>query len=259
MGKEVMTKQATDLAILSDIEADAGTGFENVTTKDISIPYLSLAQAISDRVKRGPNKVEGLEEGDFLNTATMEIFKSGEFRVIPCGFKKTWVEKDGLGKDAMIVTVHETEAAERGVTKDDKGKMVLPNGNYLFPTALHYVFVLRKDGTFVPAVLSLTASQLRRSKDWMALQTGLKIKTGDGKLVTPTPYSHSYLVTSMQKTNAEGSWMVWTFSAPEMLANADIYRLAKAFHEEVKKGAVKVAEPVKDDSEAPSADAGGHF
>lgn len=256
--KELVKEKETGtaLALMSDMEADAGAGFENVSTKDISIPYISLAQATSDRVKRGPGKVEGLEEGDFLNTATMEIFKSGTFRVIPCGFKKVWVERTGLGKDAQTVASHDDESIEVGCTKDEKGKMLLPNGNFLVPTAMHFVFVVKPDGTFQAGVISLSNSQLRRSKDWMAIQNALKIKTASGLKRAPT-FSHSYAVTSAQKSNAEGSWMVWTFSGPEMLTNADMYQAAKAFYLEVQKGAVKVAEPPKDDA-APSAES-EHF
>lgn len=259
MSKSIVEVKETSnaLMVMEDMEADAGTGFENVTTKDISIPYLSLAQATSPKVKKGPARVEGLEEGDFINTATMEIFKAGTFRVIPCGFKKIWVEKDGPSHDSNIVAVHDFEEVEKAFTKDpENGKLTGENGNVLVPTAMHYVFVVKANGSFQPAVISLSGSQLRRSKDWMAVQTGLKIKTATG-LKTPPPFSHSYLVTSASKSNDQGSWMLWTFSAPEMLTNPDIYRLAKAFHGEVKKGTVKVAEPVADD-EKPSAET-GHF
>lgn len=247
MAKEMTAQKETStaVALMAEMEADAGSGFENVGAENKAIPYLSLGQAISDRVKRGPEKVEGFDEGDFLNTATMEVFKAGSFRVVPCAFQMRWVEKDSLKSDARIIGIY-THDATIGCTKDDKGKFQNPEGNYIVPTAMHFVLILKADGSFVPAVISLQSSQLRRSKNWLSLMDGLKVKTAKG-LRTPAMFSHSYAVGSISTSNADGSWMLWDFSAPKALEDIDIYNQAKAFYLEISKGNVKVAEPLKED------------
>ncbi|MGH2567286.1 MAG: hypothetical protein ACRDGA_03030, partial [Bacteroidota bacterium] len=67
------TAISTDVVDLYD---GADTGFENVRTDDIAIPFLRILQSLSPQVKKGADRIEGAEEGDILNTVTKAVHKS---------------------------------------------------------------------------------------------------------------------------------------------------------------------------------------
>lgn len=244
MSRAIAIKEENLPAIpMEDMAADAGSGFENITTKDTAVPFLTVLQAMSPQVKRGDQQVPGAAEGDIFNTVTKEIFKAG-VRVIPCAFQKRYVEWKDRDSGGGLVAQHETELPSE---KDEKGKLRLSNGNLLVPTAYHYVLVVKEDGSFYPAIMGLSSTQLKKSRQWVSSMQGLKIKTPSG-MATPAMFSHSYLATTVTLKNGQGqTWMGWEFSAPEMLTDSTLYSLAKAFSKEVLAGGVKAAEPVKED------------
>ena len=63
------------------------SGFDNVGADDIAIPFITILQALSPKV-RGEGKIEGASEGDFINTVTDEIYK-GAIKIIPCDKSKS--------------------------------------------------------------------------------------------------------------------------------------------------------------------------
>ena len=74
--KEVATKSNTAIATASLFEEDAGSGLENVTSEDITIPRLKILQAMSPEVNKKDGKyIEGAVAGDITNTVTKEIFR----------------------------------------------------------------------------------------------------------------------------------------------------------------------------------------
>lgn len=64
-------------------------GFENVNPNDVIMPRMALCQAASDERKRGNSKyIPGLEDGQFFNTLTKEIYGS-KLLVVPVHHYKT--------------------------------------------------------------------------------------------------------------------------------------------------------------------------
>lgn len=240
----IKEEKSTALALsMDDMAQDSGGGFEGVTAKDVTVPYLSILQSGSPQVKRGdPAQIPGAAEGDIFNTATKEVYKDG-LRLIPCAFQKRyveWVDRDAGGG---FVASHADEAILLQTTKDDKGKMRLASGNVVVTTAYHYVLVMREDGSFYPAIMAMSSTQLKKSRDWIGLMQGLKIKTSRG-MVTPATYSHSYKCQTTTQKNNFGTWQGWDLSAPTMLDSNELYAIAKAFSQSVNEGTVKAADPV---------------
>lgn len=251
----VREEKSTALAIpLEDMAADAGGGFEGVTAKDVTVPYLAILQSGSPQVKRGdPAQIPGASEGDIFNTATKEVYKEG-LRLIPCAFQKRYVEWVDRDQGGGFVASHADEAILAQTTKDEKGKARLANGNVIVTTAYHYVLVVREDGTFYPAIMALASTQLKKSRDWVGLMQGLKIKTSRG-MVIPATYSHSYKAGTTTQKNNFGTWQGWDLSAPVILDSNELYAIAKAFSQSVNEGTVKAAEPMAADVQE-GADAG---
>lgn len=76
-------------------------GNENVNSSDVTVPRLVLCQSMSPERKKGNAKyIAGLEEGDWFNSVTHEVY-GRELRVIPAHYYKSrilWAgEKGELG------------------------------------------------------------------------------------------------------------------------------------------------------------------
>ena len=228
---------------LDELEQDAGKGFDGVTSADIAIPYYSILQAMSPQVKRGPSQISGAEEGDIFNTVTQEFAKSDEgIYVIPCVFQKCWVEWTPRDSGGGFIQQHPTDALMAETVKDAKNNNVLPNGNHLVETAYHYVIRVHDNGTLERAVISMTSTQLKSSRRWMASQMGLQINV-NGRMVNPPPYSHVYHLTTTMLQKDSNTWAGWSIGKATQITDVGTYRVAKSFAEDIKKGLVKVSAP----------------
>lgn len=221
-------------------------GFENMGADDLSIPFISLLQSGSPQCKRkGGEYIEGAEEGMFFNTVTGEIL-GDEIYVIPCAYEKSYVEWRPRETGGGFVFKHSNPEILKETSLDDKHQNVLQNGNIIVTTAYHYCLRVRDDGTTEPAVISLTSTQLKKSRKWNSQQKALKIQTKNGP-VTPPMWSHIYKVTSMHEENDKGSWYLWNFSDPKIIQEAGLYKMAKDFHNDVVQGSVKISVPLEEE------------
>jgi hypothetical protein len=228
-------------AFYSDMAADANIGFENVTAKDVAIPYLKILQALSPEL-RGQTKVPGAEEGLVMNTVTSQFMR--EFRVVPCAFKKSYVEWTPREQGGGLVTEHADDQILAKTKKNERGQDMLANGNLIVTTAYHYVLVLGESG-FERAVIAMSSTQLKKSRRWLGQMMGLQIKVGD-KSFTPPPFSHSYHVTTGMETKDANSWFGWIINEPKLIENKELYEMAKKFGQDVTAGMVKVGTPPAD-------------
>ena len=236
---EVAVVKPTALAAFADdMMADAGLGFENVTANDVAIPYLKVLQALSPEL-RGVTKVAGAEEGLIINTVTGILMK--EVRVIPCAFKKSYVEWTPREAGGGLVKEHTEERILEKTKKNERNHDVLANGNLIVTTAYHYVLVL-SEGGFERALIAMSSTQLKKSRRWLGQMMALQVKVGD-KSFTPPPFSHSYHLGSGMETKDANSWYGWLINDPSMVQDKGIYEAAKKFGSDVTAGLVKVAEP----------------
>lgn len=240
---EVATVKDTSLALVNDdmlLDAQGSSGFENVKSEDISIPFIKILQAMSPQVK-GSTKIPGASDGDFFNTVTEAVYK-GEITIIPCVYQKAFVEWVPREQGGGFVKQHFDSAILTQTKKNEKNADVLPNGNHIVTTAYHYCLIVKEDGSFERVVLSLTSTQLKKSRRWLSQMMSLMINV-NGKKITPPMYSHTYKVTTAEESNDFGTWYGFHFGNPSMLQSKDLYLDAKKFHHDVTSGIVKTAEP----------------
>lgn len=229
--------------LMDELASDAGTGFEGVTSADISIPYYGVLQAMSPQVKRGPRQIIGAKEGDIYNTVTQEVVEADVgIAVIPCVFQKAFVEWTPRDSGGGFVKQHMDESILSQTVKDAKNNNVLPNGNHIVQTAYHYVIRIREDASLERALISMTSTQLKASRRWLALQMALQLEI-NGKMINPPPYSHCYRLTTGLQQKDEYVWSVWNIGAASLIRNADVYRIAKKFAQDISAGLVKVSAP----------------
>lgn len=241
--QEKVSLPATQNDVLGLVSAESTSGFENVKPQDTAIPFLGLLQALSPQVKRGhPQQIEGAAEGMFYNNVTQEVTE-GPLRVIPCAFQKAFVEWVPRESGGGFVMQHPDEEILSTCSRDERNNFVLPNGNHVVPTAYHFVLVLRPDGLLERAVISMTKTQLKRSRRWLSQMMNLQVKLPSGKAVNPPMFSHSYEVGATLEQKDNNSWYGFAIGSPVMLESAEVYAAAKKFHDEVTAGAVKVKPP----------------
>ena len=233
---QVANKKEGALATV-DFEADANQGAQNISQEDLALPFLKVLGQLSPEVnKRDAKYVEGAEPGRIINTVTNELFD--EINVIPCHYKRQYIEWQDRGTSAGApVAIHEANSdiisqTTRG--KDYKDR--LPNGNYLDNTAQH--FVLAIGSTPQTALISMKGTQLKVSRKWNSMMTGVKFpgKTG---LYTPSTYSHIYNLKTVQMSNDKGTWFGWDVTKVGQVTDKNLYNMAKSFAESVGKGEIE--------------------
>ena len=244
--KEVAVKEAPGLpAFIGAVEE---TGFEETTANDYSIPFLRIVQQMSPQLKKSdPGYVKGCEEGDLFNTATGEVIPGSEgVLVVPCLYEHQyllWAPNRGGLKGRL--TVDEYATCSKQKAKDQNGNEVEINqdGNVITDTRSYYVLLLRENGV-EPAIISMSSTQLKKSKKWMTQMQNIKVNSQ-----TLPMWSQVYKVTTVTDPgNEKGTWMGWNIVHERQIGEAELYNAATAFRGQVKSGAVKAQEQEVDTS-----------
>lgn len=194
MSKEVAKKQETALAV--QVEGDGMFGFEQATSKDIKIPIIYVAQAMSKLVGDGVcspgaivENVQGTKLGDAKKPA----------QVIPFFFQKSYVvQRVKNGKKEFAANEpydkeREYEEVVGGVTQFN-----LPCFNF-------FVFVAGDD-SFTKYVLSFRGSRnITSGGKPMLTQLMNKFQT-----VKAAPFNFVFDIGTKQVENEKGKWFVLT-------------------------------------------------
>ena len=245
--KTVVKKEEQNIVLAElqqEIIADSGKGLQNVKTEDMSIPRLAIVQSGSPQRKKKDDKyIEGAEEGDIFNTVTNTLYK-GKIKVIPCEFLKSYVEWIPREQGGGFVQSHETRPTD--LTKNDKGKFILPSGNELADTADHYVLVVNEDGSYEPAVMSMTSSLLTVSRNWLTRMKLQKEVIG-GKMIEPPTFYYEWEIETTEKDNDQGTWFIYRVGDAKPISDPNIYKEAKALSESIKSGEKRAAAVDGDD------------
>lgn len=253
MAKNEVAKQETTtaLAIMSDLEQDAGAGFDSMTQDDYALPFLRLLTNTSPEV----GSLDGAMPGMVLNSVTGELFdgKKG-ILVVPCAYIRQYIEwaPRGQGSGAPVHIYPATSdilsqtSREPGDNKD-----YLPNGNYIENSANHYVMVIDQDGVPNPALIVMKSTQLKKSRKWNSMMQSVKMQGKNG-LFTPPMFSQVYRLTTAAESNDKGKWFGWEIERVGPVDSADIYQACKAFAASISSGEVKVKhESAESTSEVP--------
>ena len=222
-------------------EEDAAKGLGTIGQQDLALPFLKILGQLSPEViKRDGKYVEGAEPGMIFNSVTGELYNGVEgINVIPCFYKLEYIEwKDrGEGLGAPI-GIYPSSSDILSKTKPDANyKDRLPNGNYIEKTASHFVIILGDSPS--TALISMKSTQLKISRKWNSMMSGLKLKGKNG-LFTPASFSHIYRLKTTQMSNDKGTWFGWEVSKVGPVTESSAYQQAKTFSDNISKGSVKV-------------------
>ena len=247
---EVAKKEEAGPLAVIDFGADAGSGFENTNTDDFAIPFLRMLQAGSPQAKRTqPEYIKGAEEGDMINTVTGRLYKGHEgVDVIPCAYihkYNLWAQNREGFRGSVTADEYERMSKHKGTVNTQNGPKEVEldeAGNIITDTREHYVLIVHPDGSFVPALLALASTQLKKSKKWMSLMDAFKLPTG----ARYPMFSKIYKVTPIAESKDDFSWAGYNIEYLKDIDNPVLYTAAKAFNESVRKGTIKAA-PIDDE------------
>lgn len=242
MTKEVVKKEkAGELAVV-DFSADMGQGFEEADQSAYAIPFLTILQSGSPQCKKSHGEyIKGSEEGMLFNSVTKEIFDGDSgVLVIPCHYSRTfneWHTRDEGGGLVAVHNVADGEALLAKCNKGEKGENVTPDGTTISDTRNHYMLIVKDNGEFEPVFMPLSSTQITPSRRWMTIMNNIRI----GGQLAPM-FSQMYRVTTVPRSNDQGSWYVIDVKHEKQVDNVELYKAAKQFREMVRSGEAKPAE-----------------
>jgi hypothetical protein len=204
---ELVEVPGSSMALLDDFSAEAGSGLENVTARDVMIPRLTILQSLSPQVNRNkPEYIAGASAGDICDVGTGEVIPL-PLIFIPVYFKKQWLEWAPRTSGRGLVNIHNSPNILDETKLNQRGQPALANGNLISETAQFFGLNMNAGGKH--SFLPLTSTQLKKSKRWLALATSEKLARADGSFYTPPLYYRAYRLSSVPESNAQGDWMGW--------------------------------------------------
>lgn len=237
---ELTVAQKQALALQNQFAEDAGAGFEEASASSYAIPFLQILQSGSPQCKKSDGAyVKGAEEGMLYNTVTGELFDGEKgLVVIPAHFTNRFIEWKLRESGGGFVGEHMPVDAPP-TNKDDKGRDLLANGNVLVDTRNHYVMFYNNEGILSPALITMSSTQLKKSRQWMSKMQGIKVKNGAGDFVAAPMSSRKYLITTTPEKNDKGSWFGFKIELAGLVDSVSEYKAAGEFRDAVKTGAAK--------------------
>ncbi len=246
MANQVAKKEDAPLAISNDdLVAYAGQGVEDLGTEDLAIPFLNIIQSGSPQInKREGSYIEGATVGSLFNTVTSELFGGDSgVEVIPCAYQRTLIEWVPRTQKGGFVASHDPESGILSrTTKNEKGQDVLENGNYLANTASHYVILLSPNYGPTHAVISMSSTQLKKSRRWNTTMVSQTVTLDDGTVKPKPSFASAYKVKTVPESNDYGSWYGYDIGERRDVSQSE-FLLGRTFYSAVMSGTIKATAP----------------
>lgn len=254
---EVAVKDtANELAIEGlDFTADLGGGMEGTDKDSFAIPFLRILQKISPQVDEADSAfVAGAKHGQFFNTVTQTTY-DGEAGVyfVPCAYQRRFLRWAPRGSDGGMKGEYlpEDVAAmiDQGLAKqvdgeglfvcDENGEVNTKKCDRLTDTRSHFGLLVDEEaGSCEQVLLTLSSTQIKKSKMIMSMLSNVKVKGPNGMVTPPTWVNKIKLTTALEK-NDQGSWYGVKVEAAGFIQSKDVYDIGKSFHEAVVAGEAK--------------------
>lgn len=242
MSKELTKKAET--ALIDIMGDDAGIGLENVDKDSVAIPFLRVIQKNSPQVDEADaGFIEGAKAGQFIESVNSELFdgKKG-ITIIPCAFQRRFLRWGPRGEGGFKGEMLPEQAAQlladgkcdyvdgRLYVKGPDGEINIKRDDRLVDTRMHFC-LLETSGGPVRVLLALSSTQIKKSKQLLAMLSSVKIGCK-----TPPTFLNRVTVTTTPESNDQGSWHGVKFELDGFLEDKVTYDFAKQFHGEVSSG-----------------------
>lgn len=249
---EVTTTRSGPVAVPDEYAGyveDSGSGFENQTSEDVAIPFISLLQPGSPEVQ-GEEAVA--KAGMLINKTTGDVISGKEgVSFVPAYTEHLMVEWTPREKGGGIVARHaiDSDLAKRVRETQPFGEYKTESGNDLVETYYCYGVALDAEANGYPAVLSFSSTMIRAYKGWMFRARSVVVALPDGRKLTKLPlFSHGYrLRTERQEKNGH-TWYTPVIGfagenaeASRLPPSSDLYQMAKGVKEAISSGMARAA------------------
>lgn len=263
--KQEVAKPETGKAVsadVADLDALGGEGFEEADADSFAIPFLNVLQKNSPQVdKTEGSYIRGAEPGMVVNTVSGELFDAENegLYVIPVQYRRAytkWVNRDDGGGFLGELSVDEFNALS-GLERDGAKFVDSENREYV-DTRYHYVIVVRGDGSFEPALITMSSTQIKKSRNIMTRLQSTKMRSVPGyngkkpSEVAPMYMTVLKLLTVPEK-NDKGSYYGWMpkFDESRLLdiredQDRELFEEAKGFREQLRSGRAREQQPDQD-------------
>jgi len=237
-----------------DFSADAGAGMEGTDKESFAIPFLRVIQSNSPQVTRNDALyMEAAKPGMLLNTVTNELIDGDEGTIfLPSSFQRRFVRWAPRGDSAGYKgeMLPEDFAVQRGsadlpITELD-GKLYVtaepvpdPKKHDQMVDTRNHFGILISDAGASQVLLSLSSSQIKKSKQLMSLLSAVKVETPKG-LQTPPTWMNKIRIKTVPESNDQGSWFGVKVESEGFITDAGLYAMGKDFHETVAAGEARV-------------------
>lgn len=187
-------------------------GFENMGQEDVTQPRLMLAQSMTpQRKKDDPKYIKGLEEGDFFNSVTGEVYGS-KVKITPVLFFKQNLLLGDIDEGGGLLcraTDGKHGIGTPGGLCVQCPKMQWLNNEPPECTLLHNyaALVIPEDGKMSMdclVIVSMKSTNLKLAKDWNSL---MRLRQDENRQQLPM-YRGVYELESQSRTSGKYSWYV---------------------------------------------------
>jgi hypothetical protein len=222
--------------------APMGRGFEEADAESFAIPFLAVLQKQTPWADPDDAAyIKGAKPGMFINTVTLELYDQVD--VIPCAYQRRfnrWAPRDlgGGFKGAHLPSAIAGMEAANVIKASEEGRLFfpLPDGSInekkcdiLTDTRMHFCLLVKGDGKLEGVLISLSRTQLKKSKQWMTL---MQNRGGD-------MFSTVYQLSTRDEENDKGKWKGVAIEV-DRPAEAEEVNAGANFYASVIKGVVKV-------------------
>jgi len=191
---------------------DSLNGFEGIDLSTMAVPFLKLAQDLSQETRKSSGvQIEGLEPGMFFNNITKEILGTS-VSVIILKFEHIYLEwKADRGG---LVDRHTPENAARLAVDKTFGKWKTADGNDLTEYFTYFTLVEGREEEG-PIVWSVTSTALKSAKELNRVMTThmmtVEDEEGVSKKIKAVPYYLVFDLNSFLKNDGQNQWFIPTY------------------------------------------------
>lgn len=209
-GGQVATATGTALTANDAYAEYAGSGFENQTQDDYSIPFITILQALSPQLQEPDT---ALKQGMIFNTVTADAFPGNKgVCFVPALTQHEFIEFKPRDSGGGFVGRHAVDSEVVKVAQaasTEYGKYNTPDGNELIETFAVYGILINEDGSTSQAVVAFSASKIKKYKAWMTKAKTIQIQLGDGRRIPAPLFAHRYRLKTVVEKAPKGTFYNW--------------------------------------------------
>lgn len=198
-----------DEALLDDAEA----GSHGFKREDLTLPFIRVLQKLSPQLDKSESEyIENAEEGDFINTATKEVYNGGNgLHFVPVVYTINYTEWTPREQGGGLIADHGTDKGCLIGTKREKGKEMTPRGTIIVTSGLYFGFLVNLvTGDVEQAIVPMASTQLKKSRSLNSVIQNFRhaVATKDGpRRINPRMWFHLLKITTIPESNDQGKWM----------------------------------------------------